>query len=153
MAPNTINLHVAAPGHCEGLMPWWPPVYLLTHLSLDKTAAVSQTTFSNAFSWMKMFEFGLKSRWFFSQCSSLQYSCISSDNGLAPTRRRAIICTNADPIHRRIYAEPGGDELNPDMLHHIHETQNWFVFFHISILRYCRHMSLLTLWLLMTWRW
>ena len=31
-----------------------------THLSLDKIAAISQTTFSNAFSWMKQFDFLLK---------------------------------------------------------------------------------------------
>ena len=33
------------------------------------------------------------------------------DNGLAPYRRQAIIWTNADPIHWRIYAPLGGDEL------------------------------------------
>ena len=33
------------------------------------------------------------------------------DNGLAPNRRQAIIWTNADPIHRRIYAALEGDEL------------------------------------------
>ena len=36
---------------------------LLTHLTLDKMAAISQTTFSNAFSWMKMLEFLLKFHW------------------------------------------------------------------------------------------
>ena len=30
---------------------------------------------------------------------------------LAPNRRQAIIWTNADPIHWRIYAVLGGDEL------------------------------------------
>ena len=34
----------------------------LTHLTLDKMAAISQTTFSNVFSWMKIFGF----HWFFS---------------------------------------------------------------------------------------
>ena len=33
------------------------------------------------------------------------------DNGLAPTRRQAIIWTNAYPGHWRIYAALGGDEL------------------------------------------
>ena len=33
---------------------------VLTHWGRDKMAAVSQTTFSNAFSWMKMCEFWLK---------------------------------------------------------------------------------------------
>ena len=34
-----------------------------------------------------------------------------SDNGLAPTRRQAIIWTNVDPIHQSIYVALGGDEL------------------------------------------
>ena len=40
-----------------------------------------------------------------------QYSSFGSDNGLVPNRQQAIICTSADPIHRRIYAALGGDEL------------------------------------------
>ena len=36
---------------------------LLTHWGQDKMAAVSQTTLSNAFSWMKMLEFRLKFHW------------------------------------------------------------------------------------------
>ena len=32
-------------------------LHLLSHLPLDKMAAISQTTFSNAFSWMKSFVF------------------------------------------------------------------------------------------------
>ena len=40
-----------------------------------------------------------------------QNPSIGLDNGLAPNRRQAIIWTNADPIHWRIYAALGGDEL------------------------------------------
>ena len=45
---------------------WWLRIILrwfnwLTHWGWDKMAAISQTTFSNAFSWMKMHEF----RWTF----------------------------------------------------------------------------------------
>ena len=36
---------------------------LLTHWGWDKMAAIFQTTFSNVFSWMKMFEFRLKFHW------------------------------------------------------------------------------------------
>ena len=36
---------------------------------------------------------------------------IGLDNGLAPNMRHAIIWTNADPIHRRIYAALGEVEL------------------------------------------
>ena len=35
----------------------------LTHWGRDKMAVISKTTFSNAFSWMKMFEFRLKFLW------------------------------------------------------------------------------------------
>ena len=35
----------------------------LTHWGRDKMAAISQTTSSSAFSWMKMFEFWLKFQW------------------------------------------------------------------------------------------
>ena len=35
----------------------------LTHWGRDKMDAISQTTFSNAFSWMKMFEYRLKFHW------------------------------------------------------------------------------------------
>ena len=37
--------------------------YLLTHWGRDKMAAISQTTLSSAFSWMKMLEFRLKFHW------------------------------------------------------------------------------------------
>ena len=37
---------------------------------------------------------------------------VGLDNGLAPDRRQAIIWTNADPIHWRIYAALGGDKLS-----------------------------------------
>ena len=36
---------------------------------------------------------------------------IGSGNGLAPNRRQAIIWTDDDPVHWRIYAALGGDEL------------------------------------------
>ena len=39
-----------------------------------------------------------------SQGTNQQYSSIVSDNGLPPGRRQAIIWTNADPVHRHIYA-------------------------------------------------
>ena len=35
----------------------------LTHWDRDKMAAISQTTFSNGFSWMKMYEFRLTFHW------------------------------------------------------------------------------------------
>ena len=38
-------------------------LYALTHWGRDKMAAISQTTFSSAFSWMKIYEFRLRFRW------------------------------------------------------------------------------------------
>ena len=38
----------------------------LTHLHLGTMSTISQTTVSNEFSWMKMFEFLLTFHWFFS---------------------------------------------------------------------------------------
>ena len=35
----------------------------LTHWGWDKIVAISQTTFSNAFSWMKIYEFRLRYHW------------------------------------------------------------------------------------------
>ena len=37
--------------------------YCLTHWGRDKMVAIFQTTFSNAFSWMKMFKFRLRFHW------------------------------------------------------------------------------------------
>ena len=37
--------------------------FLLTHSHQDKIADISQTTFSNAFSWMKMYQFHLRIYW------------------------------------------------------------------------------------------
>ena len=42
---------------------------------------------------------------------------IGSGNGLAPNRPQAIAWTNADPLHWRIYAALGEDEL----IYQIHE--------------------------------
>ena len=67
------------------------PLFYLAYKTLrDKMATIFQKTFSNAVSWMKIFEF--HGRLF--QGSNQQYSSIGSDNGLVPTRRQAIIWTN-----------------------------------------------------------
>ena len=46
-----------------------------------------------------------------SQGFNWQSSSIGTDNGLMPNRQQAIIWTSADPIHWRMYATLGGDEL------------------------------------------
>ena len=53
--------------HLEMSSAKWRPFCLglnvLTYWGRDKMAAISQTTLSNAFSWMKMLEFRLKFHW------------------------------------------------------------------------------------------
>ena len=50
----------AAVGTCR-LVDW----HCIWHWSLGKIVVISQTTFSNAFSWMKMYEFRLRFHWSF----------------------------------------------------------------------------------------
>ena len=73
--------------------------------------AISQTTFANAFSWMKIYWFWSKFHWSVSPMAQLAIFQHASDNGLAPTTRQAMICTNADPIHWRIHAARRADEF------------------------------------------
>ena len=86
---------------------------LLTHLALDKKAIISQTTYSNAFSWMKIFKFQINFIEICSLGSNWWYVSTGSDNGFEPFRQQATIWTNADPVHQSIYAALGGDELVP----------------------------------------
>ena len=57
-------------------------------------AAIHKTTFPNTFAWMKMYKLRLKFHWGLSQGSNQQYLNIGSGNGLAPSRRQAIIWTS-----------------------------------------------------------
>ena len=70
----------------------------LTHLLLDKIAAISQTIVSNVF-------FNEKNHWslfFLRGCLTKPQHWINND--FAPNKRHAIIWTNAGPIHWRTYA-------------------------------------------------
>ena len=91
-------------------IPGWVPDGL-THLSMDKMAVISQTIFSYAFSWMK--NFALWFKFLYSLFARVQLTITQHwfDNGLALDRQQAIIWTNADLIHWRIYAALGWDEL------------------------------------------
>ena len=72
----------------------------LTHLPLDKMAAISQTIFSCAFSWMKVLYFEQK----FVHKGPI-------DNNLSLVQKMAIIWTNTDLVHWCINAPLNGDEL------------------------------------------
>ena len=59
--------------------------------------AISRTTFLNAFSWMKTFEYPINNSLKFVPKGPINnIPAFGSDNGLAPTRRQAIIWTNDD---------------------------------------------------------
>ena len=72
---------------------------------------ISQTRFSNAFHLTKMFQFRSGFHLSFPFGYNERYSNFVSDNGLAPNKRKAIIWTNADPIHWRIHPSQVGDGL------------------------------------------
>ena len=80
---------------------------LLTHLALDKMATILQTTFSDAFSWMKSFVLWLKFHWSLFVRVQLTITQHCLDNGLAPNRPQAIILTNYDIIQWCIYVALG----------------------------------------------
>ena len=61
---------------------------------------------------MKMYKFRLKFYWHLFPNVQLKYSSISSDNGLTPSRRKAIIWTNDELVYWRIYAPLVLSELN-----------------------------------------
>ena len=66
-------------------------VLILTHWDGDEMDNISQTTFSNIFSSMKMLEFRLKFHWSLFLGFNQQYSSIGLDNGLALSRQQALI--------------------------------------------------------------
>ena len=74
-------------------------------------ATISQMTFSNAFLSMKKMYFDSNFTEVCSKGSNWQKVNIGSSNGMALNRRQAITWTNADPVHRRIYAALGWGEL------------------------------------------
>ena len=81
-------------------------VAVLTHWGRDKMAAVSQTTLSNAFSWMKMSEFRLRFHWSF--FLRVQLTIFA---GKATSHYLKQWWLN----YRRIYASLGLNESNRDI--------------------------------------
>ena len=81
----------------------------------DQKYAISQTTFWNAFPWMKIFNF----HW---------YIRIGSDNGLAANRRQVIICNNGDLVWWRIYESRGFDELTHCKSFHIYIIKSFIIY-------------------------
>ena len=109
-SPPLIVVNKHSTYHLERMHALLCSTILLTHWSRDKMATIFQTTFSNAFSWMKMMEFRLEFQCNLFQGSNWQYASTGSDNGLAPYRRQAIIWTNFGLVYRPIYASLGLNE-------------------------------------------
>ena len=84
----------------------------LTHSGWDKMDAFFQTTFWNVLCLMwNCMNFDWNFTEVCSQESNLQYSSISSDNGLMPNRQQAIIWTNEGSGLWCIYTSLGLNEL------------------------------------------
>ena len=100
---------------------------VLTHWGRDKMAAISQTTLSNVFSWMKMLEFRLKVHWSLFiriQLTIFQYWFrwwLGADQATSHYLNQWWL------DYRRIYASLGLNELK----------DNWFIWHHFS--RLWRH--------------
>ena len=77
---------------------------------------ISQTTFANAFSRMKILYFDSYFTDVCSYGSNWQYVCIGSGNGFVPNRQQVITWTNDNPFHWHIYTSLGGDELGNLMM-------------------------------------
>ena len=104
---------------CSGVIDicwfWWHPCVTLMktplpHWGRAQMAALFQTKFSNAFSWMVCMYFDWDFMGVCSQGSHQHQSSIDSDNGFAPTKRKVTIWTN-DHYFWRIYASPSLNEL------------------------------------------
>ena len=73
----------------------WSNLNTLTHERPDKIASIFQTIFSDAFSWITVYDFQFECHWTLFLKVQLQYPSIGSDNGLAPAGRQAIVWSNA----------------------------------------------------------
>ena len=106
-----------------------------TTTTTTTTPAISQTIFSNGFSWLKCFVFWLKFHWsVFLKVQFTNFS-ITLDNVLAPNRWKDIIWTNAGPIHRCIY--PAVGEMSEANIHKIYsraKSDIWIKIFAICLL-------------------
>ena len=78
-----------------------------SHLPLDKMTAISQTIFSDAYSWMKSFVFWFEFHWCLFLKLNCQWGNNGSGNGLVPTT--SIYLNQYWP--RPVYAALGGYEF------------------------------------------
>ena len=90
---------------------------LLTHWGRDKMAAIFQTTFSNAFTWMKMFEFRLKCYWNLFPRVQLTMFHHLFRKWLGAGQATSHYLNQWWLVYWRIYASLGLNELNSYFLH------------------------------------
>ena len=91
--------------------------FFLTHWGRDRTTGISQTIFSNAFSWMSTFNFRKMFLWnvFLAVGSNRQYATIGLDKGLTPNWWHHCIWINDGLVYWRIYASLGLNEFNENV--------------------------------------
>ena len=108
---------------CLYLNQWWLTIYeilwyssngnaYLTHWGREKMDAISQTTFSNAFSWMKMLEYRLKFHWSLFLRVQLTISQHWFRQWLGALQATSHYLKQWWLIYRRIYASLGLNELS-----------------------------------------
>ena len=90
--------------------------YVLTHWGRDKMAAIFQTTFSNAFSRMKMYEFRLRFHWILFLRFELTIFQHWFRKWLGADQATCHYLNQWWLVYRRIFASLGLNELNPGIL-------------------------------------
>ena len=88
------------------------PGIILTHWGRDKMAAISQTMFSNAFSWMKIYKFRLGFHWSLFPRVQLTISQHWFRLWLDAVQATSNYLNQWWLVYRRIYASFGLNELN-----------------------------------------
>ena len=114
----------------------------LTHLGRDKIATILQTTFLNAFSWIKILEFRFHLN-FIEVCSlgsNWQQVSIGSDNGLVLNRQQTIIWTKSESVQWHIYGSPSLNELT------VHVLYAWTAYSNGTLYSYLLPLNLILYW-------
>ena len=94
----------------------------LTHWARDKMAAISQTTFSNALSWMKMFELRLRFNWSLFSRFELRIFQHCFRQWLGADQATSHYLNQWCLVYWRIYASLGRKELKSASRKYISDT-------------------------------
>ena len=113
-------------GSDNSLLPVRHQAIILTHWGQDKMAAISQTAFSNAFSWMKMYEFRLKFHWSLFLRVELTIFQHWFRQWLGAVEATSYYLKQCWLVYRRTYASLGLSELTKQRVL-MHGHQGWNV--------------------------